>query len=131
MDDDDAKDDELPKMEVITAMDLYKQFEGIFLVETESYFRNVADALLKEGVLSYMLKVDEIIRTEVERAECYLHESTHPLLLPNLNTILISSNVERIVAVVPELIDTNQLEGMKMGCLSFIQLGTDTLSRSW
>ncbi|EEC69056.1 hypothetical protein OsI_37904 [Oryza sativa Indica Group] len=74
-------------------MECYKvDFENAFLESTRNYYSNKAQTLILEyngpDSPEYMLKAVECLQAELERASHYLHSSTEPKLMQDLQSEL-------------------------------------------
>lgn len=70
------------------SMDHYERdFEEVLLTETASYYkRKAAEWINEDSCPEYMLKAEECLRLEEERVDNYLHSSTKPKLLREVET---------------------------------------------
>lgn len=88
-------------------LDVYRAvFETKYLEETEQFYREQGTLMLNEMTpVEFVRSVhDDIIVTELEFAEMYVHPSTLKVLRSVLSRALMKSHVSSLVAIAPDLI---------------------------
>ncbi|GFR52348.1 hypothetical protein Agub_g14894 [Astrephomene gubernaculifera] len=81
------------------AMECYERdFEEALLAETSAFYRRKASEWIEQDSCpDYMLKAEECLRLEEERVDTYLHASTRPKLLREVEAELLSNYEQRLL----------------------------------
>lgn len=79
-----------------------KYFETNFMSNTQDYYRRRANELIQQtDITGYMLVIADWITTEMNRAQTYLHNISHPQVGNILEDTLIRDLAEQMVAELP------------------------------
>jgi cullin 1 len=117
------------------SLDYYKeQFEIPFLVATEAYYERESDSFVVENSVSdYLKKAVERLEEEEDRAERYLHPTTHRLLITKCEHVLVRAHAELMWENFQSLLEYDKYEDLQRmySLLSRIPEGLEPLRRKF
>ena len=117
------------------SLDNYREHLEIpFLVATEAYYKHESESFVAENFVSdYLKKVENRLKEEEDRAERYLHPTTHRLLITKCEHVLVRAHSQFMWENFQSLLDYDKHEDLQRmySLLSRIPEGLEPLRRKF